>query len=214
MFYQALLIFHIILGFYSLLIVPVVFMFKTGSSNHKKWGKTFFYSMLGVGCSALALSLLKFNLFLLSVGVFTLYMVSSGYRAIFTKGLHENQKPHWIDWSITLLNLGFGLGLILYGIFFSDGNLQVLSLIFGGITVFTGLGGLKGLIQKPSDSKHWIYRHISGMLGAYIATWTAFSATNLDFMPTLWRWTWPSILGSIVIAYFIRRERKKGLAKA
>ena len=41
------------------------------------------------------------------------------------------------------------------------------------------------------------------MLGSYIAAVTAFSVVNFDFLPTVARWLWPSVVGTPLIALWI-----------
>ncbi|HEX4349838.1 MAG TPA: hypothetical protein VH251_05610, partial [Verrucomicrobiae bacterium] len=37
-------------------------------------------------------------------------------------------------------------------------------------------------------------------LAAYVATVTAFSVVNFRFLPDLWRWLWPTVIGVIGIS--------------
>ena len=47
------------------------------------------------------------------------------------------------------------------------------------------------------------------MLAAYIATVTAFSVVNFDFLPPIIRWLWPTIVGTVGIVIWTRYYRKK-----
>jgi hypothetical protein len=55
----------------------------------------------------------------------------------------------------------------------------------------------------------WWYQHMQGMVGAYIAAVSAFSAVNLYFLPPIIRWLWPTVVGSIGLSVWIRYYRKK-----
>jgi hypothetical protein len=47
------------------------------------------------------------------------------------------------------------------------------------------------------------------MLAAYIATVTAFSAVNFQFLPPVVRWLWPSVAGTLGIFAWSSYYRKK-----
>jgi hypothetical protein len=61
----------------------------------------------------------------------------------------------------------------------------------------------------------WWYEHLQGMMGSYIAAWTAFSAVTLSrFLGSrhdlTWIvWLWPTIIGvpaiSLTTAYYQRK---------
>jgi hypothetical protein len=48
---------------------------------------------------------------------------------------------------------------------------------------------------------------MAGMLGSYIAAVSAFSVVNFAFLPTVVRWLWPTIVGTPLIALWIRYYR-------
>ena len=52
---------------------------------------------------------------------------------------------------------------------------------------------------------------MSGMIGAYIAALSAFSAVNFNFpwMPKVVQWLWPTLIGSPLLAYWIRKYHAK-----
>ena len=63
--------------------------------------------------------------------------------------------------------------------------------------------------SKNSSEKAWLYRHIGKMSGAYIATVTAFLVTNIHFLPSTIVWLAPTVIGTPLIAYTIRKYKMK-----
>ena len=47
-------------------------------------------------------------------------------------------------------------------------------------------------LSRPAAHKAWMYRHLTLALAAYVAAVTAFSTVNLNVMPLVARWTWPT----------------------
>ena len=89
--FKLLLIIHIAGGSIGLLTGLFNIIQKKGDKSHKILGIVFYFSMLMAGYSSLVLSCLHPNYFLFMVGLFTLYMVSSGQRYI-KQEQHEGQK--------------------------------------------------------------------------------------------------------------------------
>ncbi len=94
--FNTFLILHILGGSIGLLTGTINLARKKGDKNHKQIGKIFAYSMLTAGFSAFVLSILHHNYFLFMVGIFTIYLVGTGYRYIYLKMLGSNQKPAFI----------------------------------------------------------------------------------------------------------------------
>jgi uncharacterized membrane protein len=80
--YTPLLILHITAGAIGLITGTVNLARRKGDKPHKLWGLVFFYAMMATGFSAIVLSLINPNHFLTIVGVFTIYMVGTGFRYI------------------------------------------------------------------------------------------------------------------------------------
>ena len=71
------------------------------------------------------------------------------------------------------------------------------------------LGGImltrNSLINTPAHNRAWWFTHMRRMLAAYIATVSAFSVVNFQFLPPLVRWLWPSAVATIGIIAWVRR---------
>ena len=89
---------HIVSGFLALVVAPVAMAVKKGGPQHRLWGKIFFYSMCVVGASAMGMSIIKSNIFLAMVGVFSFYLVASGYRALYRRHVNSFKEVAMVDW--------------------------------------------------------------------------------------------------------------------
>ena len=84
---------HITAGFAALLSAFVATLSKSFDAAHK-WhvisGKVFFIGMSVVFCTALPISIVRSNIFLLLIAIFSFYMTFSGWR--YAKIAAENQE--------------------------------------------------------------------------------------------------------------------------
>ncbi len=126
--------------------------------------------MLIVAGSAIIISIVIKNYFLLMIGIFALLMDYFGFRAIKNKSL----KPNILDWAVLIM--GF------INSFFMFYSLNTILLVFGTINTFLVLRVLRLIyftsLTNPSRKLEWLTRHIGMMLGTYIATTTAFVVVN------------------------------------
>ncbi len=203
---------HIAAGFTSFIAAPVALAVQKGGKAHRQWGKVFFWGMTVVALTAFLISLFKWIPFLLMLSVFSYYAVVDGYRALFLKNLYDGQKPATLDWAVAIITGVFSLGLIGYAIyvyFFLEISFGIVIGVFGVLGVNGVYTNLKKFKNPPKDKMDWLYNHISGMMGGYIATLSAFSATNFFFLPPIIRWLWPTIIGVPLMMYWIRKYKKK-----
>ncbi len=206
---------HILFGFTAFLVAPGALVTRKGGKWHRTWGKIFFWGMAGVAISALILTAIRPNIFLTLVAVFSFYSALSGYRVLYQKRPDRGQTPRWFDWMAAGITLLAGTGLVYLG-FFQFGTLsfdfQPIMLVFGIIGLSLAVTDMRRF-AKPfnpqTDRYNWYFVHIGNMLGAYIAAVTAFSAVNLYFLPTLLRWLWPTLIGTPLIFYWVRKYEKK-----
>ena len=204
---------HIISGVLALVVAPVALLVKKGGYYHRLWGKAFFWSMTGVFITAVILSLHKWIPFLLMIGVFSYYSVVTGYRSLYHKQWHKVRGVSWVDWlALTIAGL-FNLWFVGWGIYHiargSWGFFAWLALGFGIAGLITVYSNGKSFLIPPRDAKRWFYEHIGAMMGGYIATVTAFSTQVMLFMPGVWRWIWPTLIGVPLIALVNRYYRRK-----
>lgn len=209
--YNVSLILHIVSGAVGLLTGFVNIFRKKGDKNHKLVGKLFSYSMLTTGFTSLLLSVIHPNYFLFIVGVFTLYLVGTGYRYIYFKMRNNDAKPKSLDYLITytMLITGalfsiFGIWNIIYSNFFG-----IVFLMFGGISLGFVRADLKNYKGTSNVKNFWLTAHLQRMTGAFIAALTAFLVVNAkyfpDFIPLAFFWMLPT---AILVPFIVKWSRK------
>lgn len=211
--FEVLLYPHIAGGFLALLVAPIAMIVKKGGQAHRAWGKVFFYSMVVVAVTALGMSLMKDNVFLAMVGIFSFYLAASGYRALYRRHLQSIKDVRPVDWLLVggsglfcVLLLAFGVMKIIADPSFAFGYI---SAVFGLIGTRSAWTDIKTFRIPGHYKKNWLYHHMSGMVGAYIATVSAFSAVNMDFLPPILQWLWPTLIGTPLLIFWIRKYKNK-----
>lgn len=171
----------------------------------------FFYGMVMATSSALVLACLPghYSPFLFSIGIFSAYLVVSGYRSLAYKRKVLSLR---LDYFMSGTMAVTGLGMLLFPIIFY-GQLNVILAAFG----LTGLGfalrDFQLYRQRKKLRKAWLKLHLGKMIGGLAAATTAFVVVN-DFFPPLVGWLLPGFLGGLVIAFWLRRLRKNPRKKA
>jgi hypothetical protein len=171
--------------------------------------------MLLSGLTALVLSIVHPSTFLFAIGIFTIYLIGTGTRHIALKLKGDaSTSPTWMDWTLTLLMLGFGLVLVGYGVY-----KIVHSNYFGIVLIVFGLVGLSGVRQDfkyyqglEKDRLYWLRTHIARMTGGYIAATTAFLVNNtqhLQNIPGYIYWLLPTIILTPLIIKWQRQYISK-----
>lgn len=205
-----LLIVHIASGFTALVTGGIASLTLKGGKGHRSSGRIYFWGMTGVFITATAIGLLKSLAFLFMVGFFSYYLVVRGYRALYLKGLGRSQKATGLDWFISGTALLFGIGLIGWSVYqYTQGSgFWPVPMVFGFISAGFALADIKLYRKGPKTKQHWLTGHIASMGGGYIATWTAFVVTNVNFLPPVIVWLLPGAIGSFFIARSIRKYAK------
>jgi hypothetical protein len=188
LFLSIALVVHIVSGFLALGLGLLALLAPKGQRVHRLSGRTFFYLMLSVVVTAVAISTVKLNLFLLLIAGFAFYQNVQGYRSVKNKML----RPMWIDWSVTAVGLITAIAMI--------ATLNIVLLIFGGISLYLvtlDLVAYSTVLRGKQVSKlAWLSRHIGMMMGAYIATVTAFVVVNVQHFEPAWLpWLLPTMVG-------------------
>ena len=196
--YSLFLAIHIFFGSIGLFSGSLNLFLKKGGKRHRRVGRIFVFSMIATSIFALILSILKFNFFLLIIGIFTIYLVGTGQRYLFLKKLNQDEKPKLIDWILT-----GGMGVI--GIVFMGWAL----LLFGLIGLFSVRKDLENYSEKSKKRQYWLRAHIARIVGAYTASITAFLVVNQSvfpkFIPEVIYWVLPTFVLTPLIVYWIRK---------
>ena len=86
----------------------------------------------------------------------------------------------------------------------------IIFFVFGLIGCFMVFRNMQRFYQRSHDKREWLYAHMTGFLGGYIATVSAFSAVNMTMIKPVWlQWLWPTILGTPLIILWTRYYRGK-----
>lgn len=209
--FKTLLTLHIIAGTIGLTTGTINIIGKKGGKIHRLVGRFFLYSMLLVSGTAFALSVLHPNYFLFIVGVFTLYMVCSGKRYLYLKNLSKGQQPKLIDWLLTGFMLLFGILFLVFGAYHltNKNSFGIVFLVFGAIGLRFVRADFRNFRGKTNVENVWLVAHIQRIIGAYIATLTAFLVVNNKIMPSYIAWLLPAVILFPLIVVWVRKYKVK-----
>lgn len=201
---QFVLFIHILAGLIALAAAGVALGTAKGGLWHRRSGSTYVMAMLVVTLTTLVLVAIQPNLFLLVIGLFSFYLVFTGWRAAKVRG----GRPAWADhlagagMALTgLAMLGFGVN----GLVGSGGEQPVILLVFGSIGLLLALSDWRDWQAGPVTGKARIAKHLGRMLAGTIATVTAAVVVNLTFLPALVTWLGPTALITPLIVWWNAR---------
>lgn len=204
---------HIAAGFIALFVAPGAMLTAKGSLWHRRWGKVYFWAMAVVGISAVVMTFYRLNPFLFLLAVLSFYLSFSGYRVLSMKRPHRGEGAKAVDWGVSGLTFVASTVLALYGAWgvwlAGDAEVGLIALILGIVGVLSTGSDLWRYWRPPTDKRAWWYLHMSGFLGAYITTVSAFSAVNFTFLPFVVRWLWPTVVGVIGMTIWQNYYRRK-----
>lgn len=204
---------HIVAGIIAFFVAPVALLARKGGYTHIVWGKIFFWAIILVAFTALPMTLYHPNMFLFLISIFSVHLSLSGYRASITRKAKDFHKSKLIDKSIATGTLVVYLLLISWGIFIiyntENAAFGYIAIVFGIVGLRFSITQLNSLKKSSANKMDWWFKHMQGMVGAYIATVSAFSAVNFYFLPPVIRWLWPTILGSIGLYIWESYYKKK-----
>jgi hypothetical protein len=205
---RSILVVHIFFGMLALFVAPAAMIAHKGGLWHRRWGKVFFWAMAVVALSAVLLSVLRPQLFLPMVAVFSFYLAFTGYRVLYRKSpQHLAGTLDWVGAGLMLLG---GAGLLCYGAFLvRTSSFGTVAITFGTVGLLLAISDVRAFRNPSSDKRAWWFTHMRRMMAAYIATVTAFSAVNFQFLPPVARWLWPSVAGTLGILTWVRYYQRK-----
>ena len=190
-----------------------------GGKVHRRWGKIYFWAMSVVAVTA---SVLVFffgsTFFLFLVAIFSFYLALTGYRVLYRKRPQAGDKPILLDWAATCIALAGGFSLVAWGVLMflkeDPQGFAPVPIALGALAILTAGQELQSYLRPPTDKNYWWFRHMRGMITAYIATVTAFSAVNFHFLPVLVRWMWPTVIGTVGLTLWSTYYRRRFDARA
>lgn len=207
---RYLLIIHACSGAVSLLSGLVTILSHKGGKRHIKAGLIYYWAMLLVVFTGIIIGIYRVNIFILSIAVFSFYMVYTGRRLLSFK---KAVKPNTVDWSVATFSLLIALAMLTFGgyILLLKGFVGIapMLLVFGGILMSMVVLDINKMWKKQWTKEAWLLDHIARMGGSYIATTTAFLVVNIYIQPQWLVWLLPTFLGTPLIVRASRIWRKK-----
>ncbi len=184
---------------------------KKGSNLHKKMGKLFSIGMLTSSLISLPVACMPKheNPFLFCIGLFTIYLVLAGNRALTFKPKIKEQAT-LIDKLISGSMLIISLAMVVLGSlgFIQKINNSILYLFFGSFGLLFSIRDFYFFKKYKEQKNAWLLSHISKITGALIASVTAFIVAGIG-IGNLITWTLPSLIGSFYIAYWTKKYKSK-----
>lgn len=201
-------------GFLALVVAPLAMVVRKGGDWHRRWGKAFFYSMAVVAVTAIILGVWRSNMLMALVAVFSFHLIATGYRSLHLKKLHEGQKPQGVDivlhGTAGVINAALFLWGAIHLLLGHKGGMYIVFTAFGIIGLLVVFRGLHRFYKRAHEKQEWLYGHMIGFLAGYIATVSAFSAVNMDFIKPVWlQWLWPTVLGTPLIFVWVGYYQRK-----
>lgn len=210
----TLVILHVLAGSLALVSGLIAMSVVKGKQVHRFAGQVFFYSMLVIFITSVTVAYFKGKDFLLMIGFFSFYLAANGYRWLFLKKLNFKQKPTWVDYLLNGLGAIAHTSLFVWGVvklIAGDMGMGIIAMVFGLIGLRLVYGTVRRFIRTSASKTLWIEGHIANMIGAYIATLTAFLVVNNDKtfgLPGVVAWLLPTAIGVPYIFYWIKKYTK------
>ena len=216
--FRAVLAVHALCGGIALLVAPLAMAVRKGGRWHRLWGKTFVYTMMVVCATAIITGVVRPNIIMALVAVFSFHLVASGWRALYLKRLHKGQRPERLDWILHGTAGAINFCLLLYGasgllLKHDKHPMYMVFVVFGALGSLMVVRYVYQFFKRKHERHEWLFDHAIGMMAGYIATVSAFSAVNFPAwfpeMPAWLIWLWPSLIGAPCIMLTTRYYRRR-----
>ena len=211
---KILIYFHAFFGGLGLISGIISISVKKGGINHKKAGKIFSYSMIISSLISLFVARMPNheNLFLFLIGIFTIYMVLAGNAALSFKNTAKLKASN-SDKTISGVMLLISVIMVVMGVvgIIQKIDNSILYAFFGTFGIFLTLRDFQTFKRINQNRNAWIKNHIGRMVGAFIASVTAFLVAGLN-IGTVLVWIMPTIVGIPYIIYWSRKIKSPGMA--
>ncbi len=192
---------HIFFGLLALITFPLAIAAKKGSPFHRKAGKYYVFAMTGIFFTALLLAFITHNVFLLLISIFSFYLCYSGWR------FGHTRTPHIIVDKLgflLMLPASLWMGYKTYVLHSQHDEMGLVLLVFLSISVGLLIADVLYYLGKLSPAQR-IRLHAKKMLGASVATVTAFCVVNIKSDPAWLAWLAPTIC---FLPFFIYYNKK------
>ena len=215
---RVLLALHVAGGSLAFVLAPIALLTAKGGKAHRRWGMVYFWAMAGVAATALVMAMYRPVLFLALVAIFSFFNAWVAYRVLGQKTAFKGAsvvRP--VDWFAAGSTFLVCMGLATLGALHPAvvQNLGIPSIVFGLLGMRISGGAMWDFTHPPKEKMFWWYRHLQGMIGSYIAAWTAFLVVTIE--PRVhWGWVlWvlPTAIGvpaiAVATAYYKRKFTPK-----
>lgn len=195
---------HVLAGVTSLGAAGAALGTVKGSAWHRRAGLFYVLAMLGVTLTTIALVLMRPNQFLFVIGIFSFYLVFTGWRA----GVQRDGRPRLPDHLAGAAMALTGVAMLAMGalkLLATGGTQPVILLVFGSIGLTLAVTDWRDWLRGPITGKARVARHLTRMLAGTIATITAAVVVNLSFLPPLIVWLGPTVLITPLIFWWNAR---------
>ena len=207
---------HILAGLIGIVSGYVAMYALKGASLHRKSGMVFVYSMLVMASTAAVMSVMNGEKLNMSMGVLTLYMVTTGLLTV-RRRVAERQ---WMD--AAAVPVGLMVGAYLYSLGFEaartpsgtiDGIPAPGAFLFGSIALLSAVGDVRMIRAGGLRGRPRLVRHLWRMcFAAFVATGSFFFGQPQVF-PEQLRGSAPliflGVLPLLVMFYWLARVRVK-----
>ncbi len=173
---------HITAGSGAFLVAPLALVTAKGGKAHRLWGNIYFRCMAIVASTALVMAAYRPILFLALVAIFSFYAAFTAYRVLGQKAAWEGKSVvGGLDWAAAILCFAASAALALLGAIRPDfvQNLRIPAIVFGAIGMRISARAMWRFTHPPTEKMFWWYAHLQGMIGSYIAAWTAFCLVTI-----------------------------------
>lgn len=201
---------HIVSGALALLSFLVPAVVRKGSPLHRRVGWVYAGAMGVVAATGATLCVLHLlrgdpvapSVFLLYVAWMSVTSLWAGLRALRSKA-RRAPGGSALDLAVPAVLAAAGLGIGAWGL--TTG--AVVHAVFGAIGAWIGISHVRYWRTAPTDGRHWYDAHAANLIGAGIATFTAFAVVNAAHLglPGTFAWLLPTVVGVPVIALVQRR---------
>lgn len=190
--FNYLLLIHILSGFTSITAACGALLAEKGMPIHRLCGKIFVGGMTLIFLTAVPMSLIRHDWFLFLIALFSYYFALSGF--MFARNRSDTAST--FAWVIAFIMLGIGISMLIYSIMHihEQSYQNTVLIVFGILSCIVSTSDLKTYYFKSAVGNERIIKHLSAMLGATIATLTAFTVVNIHTNPAYIAWIAPTIV--------------------
>jgi hypothetical protein len=204
--YKLVLLLHLAGGVTALVAAAGALATTKGDRWHVYSGRAFVLGMFVIFLTAVPMTLIRPNLFLFLIAVFSFYLALTGWL----RARNRSGVPALADWVAATAMAATSLAMFVWAITLigAGDSRGVVLLIFGGIGGVFAIADLYFLRGNRYQGDVRIAAHLTRMLAGTIAAVTAFTVVNLRLEPAFVVWLAPTLVLAPVIVYWNIRVRR------